>query len=544
VHLTQIHLCQTLLQDPVCKDVISKGIDSLVVVTNINTQQIKGQDSVQLLRGIGSHHRMQYLPAALEASFSSTWNRFRNRHVQYQAAWGFRDVAYRLALHAVNESLTTTEAATNHTIDILREHWSQGYRSSQELYAARNPLDSAALLSASMKRLEMLQLSSLGALLRLTSLVALEDKPADAIRHLLVAEELLARVASGTQLPALYSLPASSSPPLPAVIAEVLDQVQETIIEQGRNPYLAILYRGWTLFAADGLGCLALGFPTSLMVGSQVVPLQNPTLYVTTTALVFLSIFYLTPLQPPHIRTARRPHSAAFLLYWISWILSYRASAIRPSDPYQAYAGTAPEQICKLTLYLGAARETFPTTLFALCLVEHAAMVFCKVFGTARKHNRPQWLQHRRYLSRVVFICSINIIGSGLLIRLLRLNLPHPSSPKYSDWKGALPLFVLALAPAPLPSDRATFPTSSFWASQLALLCVVSSMDFTFHPDYHRCAQRFALSYPGGSWGPESWYTSWPTLISILQALLLPRLRRWFRVNWVYGEWRGIGRNR
>ena len=168
-------------------------------------------------------------------------------------------------------------------------------------------------------------------------------------------------------------------------------------------------------------------------------------------------------------------------------------------------------------------------------------MVIRKVFAVAGKHDRRQWLQQRRYLVRVAMICSINVIGSGLLMYLLWLNLPHPGSPNSSVMKGVLLLFVLAVAIAPLPSDRATFPISSVWASQLALLCIVSSMDFAFQPDYHRCEQRFTLSYPGGSWGPE-WYTRCPTLISILQALLLPRLRKWFRVNWVYGEWRGIGR--
>jgi hypothetical protein len=118
-------------------------------------------------------------------------------------------------------------------------------------------------------------------------------------------------------------------------------------------------------------------------------------------------------------------------------------------------------------------------------------MVFRKVFATAGKHNRPQWLQHGHYLGRVAMICSTNIIGSGLLMCLLWLNLPHPSSPNSRAMKGALPLFVLAVAMAPLPSDRATFPMPSVWASQLALLCIVSSMDFTFQPDYHRCEQRF-----------------------------------------------------
>jgi len=124
---TDTHLSQTRLQDPVCKDIFSKGVDSLVVVTNIKCSKPKGKTACKPFAGSEAIIACNTFPRLWRQAFLPSGTASGTATSSTRPPGSSRHVAYRLALHAVNESLTIAEAATDHVIDIVREHWSQGY---------------------------------------------------------------------------------------------------------------------------------------------------------------------------------------------------------------------------------------------------------------------------------------------------------------------------------------------------------------------------------------------------------------------------------
>ncbi|KAK4152358.1 hypothetical protein C8A00DRAFT_34945 [Chaetomidium leptoderma] len=356
IAMYELCLSEKLTEEPICNATLAEGVGSVVV------------DKRQPVHGptpdAENHHLIPHVLTA--GPLGRSWD----LRSSYFAARAFRDIALGLALREVNESLNALGPGLPDHTRAHGDSWFADYDRSRGLFGklSRSPTTS---LQPSLELIEAWRLSSLNSLLYLTPAIATHARADDAVRHLLVAEERLSRLEGGSQLPALYTLPESATASLTAITQELVQQVNDS---QQRRYHSVSTGR----FHGFLLAVVAFELRVFNIALSGVVDIvapkfaQHPKLYICALAFVFSWLYYLVPPQGRRSATNFVTHLKiiAIIAYWLAWLLMSSTPSIQPLTPSQAFAGPEAEGFCKLILHAAAARETFPITILALCLLE------------------------------------------------------------------------------------------------------------------------------------------------------------------------------
>lgn len=436
-------------------------------------------------------------------------------------------MASGLALSAVDETLRAASIASSvpELARTSRDAWASNDDMFRDMFS--NLIKSAGRIPFRdlLKLTGEWRLRNLNAMLNLTFVVTASERADEAVRYLLVAEEHLIRLESGSSLPALYTLSAAPKTSLNATIRELVNQVEDGRGIPLTNQILTVFVRFAIPVIAFDLGVFSLLLSNLVDFAAPSLAAQ-PELSMFAIVVVFGCVCYFAPLRPPPadgISIGLEPRNTALMAYWVSWFVVYWISSIRRMEPLQAFAGPEAERFCKFILHNGTIVQTFLPTLFSLCLVNGGLVLLHRLKDILRgKPLRDFQDMNHNHQPRVV-------LGLELIVSTLLLGISHDwmnDNPPFAEFRiqSEVLFFVVALAAITMLAINLIFAGRHADVRFLGRLVFYSFFlvdHWMVTPELRRCSRRFSMSYQSS----KLWFAGGTALFAIFRPFLMAVMR-------------------